>query len=798
MFRALTHRPLAVAGLAVLAGALWGVRFGRLGWEVVGSTGLAVTGLAVTGFFWMRRAHHTRSGPTGCEPARAVPWSVLSLALATGAAGLNAGGLVFDRAQSAVALRSAWSARAPPTELMSARLRIHAANENPWTGRASIVGVRPDGTGLRCSWQGTIPPHMGVGSHVEATGRLHLPRGATNPGQRDTAALDARQGIVATLFVMSPKNVEVIGGSVDSWRIRLRRLRREASRRLRARLAPRDAGVACALLLGQRSGLTGDDRLRFEATGTMHLLAISGMHLLLVAGLAHALARRLGAGMRAAAACALIVALLYVPIAGAGAPVRRAAIVLTTHALALMRGRRPDPASALGGALVVLLLFDPVEVFRIGFWLSFLAAAAIAALAPRWSADWSARTRLLARFPAVQRDRPIRLRLARSLWTGLAVSIAASCATQPWIAYHFRIVTPLSPFTNLLAAPFVTVLMPLVAFHAAGLDFCAPVIAVLLVGLRSVLDASAWLPGASLAVPRPETFAIVIWMVGVVTLIRRPRTAMALFAIALTCAWPRTPVRPASLVLLDVGHGQATLVRDRDGRAVLIDAGSRDRPGVGRTVVLAALQDAGISELACCVCTHDDADHWRGLLPLFGRIRIRELVVGESVPPALTAHAERHAVPVRRAQAGHTLWRGRGVRIEALADGRGMMGSNNQSVVALVRLGSHQILLPADCEEDALRALLNRDLPTCSVLVSPHHGAALDPPELATRLGRAVRPRWLLTSNGRGGFDSDSWAGFDPSHWTTARNGALRVDVLPNGGLRLTPWIGHGATIAPP
>ena len=126
------------------------------------------------------------------------------------------------------------------------------------------------------------------------------------------------------------------------------------------RLRPADVGpVAVALLLGMRSGLRDLDRLRYERTGTMHMLAISGLHVILLAGLVHTLLRRLGAGPRTAALATLVLAWAYVPLTGAAAPVRRAVTMLTTYGLALVRGRKPDPWSALSGAALLLVLHEP-------------------------------------------------------------------------------------------------------------------------------------------------------------------------------------------------------------------------------------------------------------------------------------------------------------------------------------------------------------------------------------------------------------------------------------------------------
>ncbi|MHC4953572.1 MAG: ComEC/Rec2 family competence protein [Planctomycetota bacterium] len=825
MIRAFCHRPLALAGLSAVAATLVTAQFDvqldaqydALGdWpgsvRIAGALGLA---LAI--------------GAT--LRALAATNNALLVTLLVGAAavaGTESGNRLRVQQVRAEAARQAWveephssragtsRARAPPA-VTSVDLTVVNAGQDPWTERAWVVGERADGVRLSCNWPGSLPPWVGVGARVRATGRLDFPRRVSNPGGHDHARAMARDGIAARLYLKEGRNLECMSAGGSSGLRVIRSARWESARRLRAALPPADAAVATALLLGWRSGLSERDRLRFERTGTMHLLAISGLHLLLVAGLVHLVARRVGAGPRLAAACALALALAYVPYAGAGAPVRRAAAVLATYGIALARGRVPDSASALGGAALLLTLADPAELFRLGFWLSFVAAVAIAWLAHGWAAEWGARNRMLARFPAVQADRPWRLRFWSYVWRTLPVAVAAGCATQPLIAWHFGLVTPWSPLTNLLAAPFVTLLMPMFAVVAAGGDLVAPVgpaiCTALLHALRLVLDACDALPGACIPVTRPHPIAIAVWFGGLTVLTAWPRTGLALLVCALACAWPggalaqpfralgSPTTRAPEFWLLDVGHGQAALLRDADGRVVLVDGGSRNRRRIGRTAILPALRHLGIARVDLCVCTHDDADHWRGLLPLFGRIRIGAVAVGVDPPQALLAHARRSRVPIRRVLAGGVIWRGREASLRAVDAGAAdpQAHANDRSLVLVAEIGPHSIFLPADRETAGLRSLVDRGLSPCAVMLAPHHGAALPDPRTARAVGRLVAPRWLLVSSARGFADAETLAAFGALRtWSTARHGALCMTLLADGSLQLRPVGGRGATIAPP
>jgi competence protein ComEC len=717
------------------------------------------------------------------------------IVIAAAAAGLKGG--CEARAVEASVRSSPFRAR-PPPRLARASLLVERCGEDPLRERAWLVGRNAEGTGLLCAWPGELPEALGPGARVRVAGRLSVPRQVTNPGERDRAAALAREGILARLYLGEVGNLKITRAGGTPWGRALRRTRRRGAQRLLHALPPRDAGLAVALLFGWRSGISDADRLRFERTGTLHLLAISGLHLLLVAGAVHGLTRRLGCGPRSAAAIALIVCLLYVPVAGAGSPVRRAAAVLVVYGIALARGRVPDAASALGGAACLVILQDAEEVRRAGFWLSFAAAAGIALHAGRWRERWSVRHRLLARFPAVRQDRRWRLRAESHLLAALPISLAAWCATTPLVAWHFGLVTPWAPITNLAAAPFVTLLMPVNFAIACGASLLAPLSSAICSGLRISLDAFDALPAACVFVAPPAMAAIAIWYLGFALLAGRPRSGLAAMCAALLLAWPSPNPQPPSMTVLDVGHGQAILLRDRFGRAALVDAGSSSRPRVGSHVLRPALRAHGIARLDLVVCTHADHDHWNGLLNLLGRVPIDTLAVGPDAPGALCRRASRRGSTIEAVRTGALLWEADGIRVRVIDDGRLLPGAsgNERSVALLVELGGARILLPADRETTGIEALLRSPLLRCDVLLAPHHGSAND---AATRLGARTRPEWLIVSTGAGFADEATLRRYDAQRiWITERDGAVVLEPRGARGIAVRAPSRRSATIRPP
>ncbi len=707
----------------------------------------------------LRRASHA-----------ALPLLLLAASFTGGLASARLQALEREPDRRALALARC---RSPPP-LATYRLVVERAGEDPFAGRAWLSGRTAEGGGIFCSWPGPASDRLGKGAHLIVTGRVGVPAPAGNPGQRDPGEALVGGGASLRLDLRAAENARILEPAPEGPRLWIERLRRRAARRLQATLPADLGGVACALLLGLRGGVPDADRRLFERTGTLHLLAISGMHVILLAACASWLLRRAGLGPRTTALATFGLASVYLPLAGGDPPIRRAVLGLAFHTLSLLRGRPADAASALGGAAAVIALLDPADVLTAGFRLTFLATAGIAFLARVLAERWGRRHRFLARFPAVRQDRPLRLRLNGYLLKAVPVSLAATLFTLPSVAFDFGRVSPLSVATNLFAVPLVSLALPLLPLLAAGAEFVAAPTVLLLSLLRTVLAGADRLPFVHLAVAPPSLPVFVAWALGCVALRRGTFACLPIFAAALL-AWP-SPAAPRepSLLLFDVGHGQAALLRLPGGRVALLDAGSRTHPEAGRRVLLPALRAEGVLRLDLVVCSHADADHWNALPELFAALPVARLVVGADPAPGLLQAARARGIRVDSAQPGETLLEGEGAALrvlETLDDGGATR--NDRSLAMLLTVRGRRVLLPADREEAGLRALIAAGIPRVDVLVAPHHGAAC---REARALGEAAHPEALLVSASASFPDSATLQAYGAERtFQTAARGALRV-----------------------
>ena len=305
-----------------------------------------------------------------------------------------------------------------------------------------------------------------------------------------------------------------------------------------------------------------------------------------------------------------------------------------------------------------------------------------------------------------------------AVWTILAATVAAQAAVVPLLLLlRIGSVPVVSPLTNLIAAPLVTI-----ASAVGGVGVALGIAPATDAGI----DVAEWILSLSATAaewPQVGLAGIIGLGVGAAALrvrqLRRPLAVAVVVAVAV--AAPRAPSWPVepTATFLDVGQGDATLLRSPAGHTVLID-GRADPDTLQR-----ALVRRGVRRLDLVVASHGDVDHVGGLEGLATAIPYRELWLPAFSQPgttlaAIAAEAERRGASVRHRRAGDVAFIG-SFHISVMGPRRRYAGDNNGSIVLWVEAGTKTLLLAGDVEAVAQRELRP---PRPDVMLVPHHGSS--------------------------------------------------------------------------
>ena len=323
------------------------------------------------------------------------------------------------------------------------RLEISAAairDADKWTpisGRA-ILYVQGD------------MPAIEAGDRIRIFGEFSTPTSAHNPGEFDRAAFLRSHAIRSQIQTQTECISILQPGSrwnLSRW---LESVRKGASSLFEQRLNPRQAELASAVFLGERELIDSERNEAFMATGTIHILSISGLHVGILAGALLWIMRKTPIPRVLGLLSVILITGLYALMVDVNPPVVRATILVLITCFSLYLRRPALSFNSLAAAALVVLAINPSDLFNIGAQLSFLSVAVLIWIWPRWMTTnetdkifcrkWRSNTWMCFRdfFGTCE-----------AVLSYLTVSgIAIWVVTQPLVAARFHLFSPIALVLN--------------------------------------------------------------------------------------------------------------------------------------------------------------------------------------------------------------------------------------------------------------------------------------------------------------------------------------------------------------
>ncbi|MYC75245.1 DNA internalization-related competence protein ComEC/Rec2 [Candidatus Poribacteria bacterium] len=635
------------------------------------------------------------------------------------------------------------------------------------------------------------------GKHLTVTGVLRQPQAKRNPGGFDYQAHLSRQGVVG---IIDAKGLVRIGEQDGFPPLRwIEALRHRTERLIDVIYTETDsdtplpepslhAQLLKGMLLGKRSDVPTETLDLFRNSGTFHVLAVSGLHVGLVAMFCYFGFSLFRFPQKILCLLTIIAVLIYACLIGFRPSVFRASLMAILFLLATLIDRDADLFNLLAFAALVLLLLNPLQLWDVGFQLSFVAVAAIVYFVPKMEKPLR---RLWERTEGSSSESEgsvlTKFRDAAIKWVILSylVTFAAQIGTGPLIAYYFYRAYPLGivvgPFAVGLVSLIVAVGMASISVGFIYLPF-AKLLGVLNHAIITIFLTLIGLFGQLWGVVKltPPTFGLFVLYIALCLgiahwrIVYRQWKVASLIGLSVIAIWVWDTAihekgKLLEVITLDVGQGDAAIVRFPDNRTLLIDGGIQRRYydrqkrkrveyDVGKRIIEPYLDFHGIRHLDMVVLTHPDLDHGGGLGYVLQNFKVGRVLGIADMPLDSETHRRLHAIAKARnilysfPYAGEIKFTSTVTLnlLHPIDPGSTNLldrDRNDDSLVMKISYGEVDILFTGDIGKNAESRLIasGQDLRS-EILKVPHHGSRTSS---SAAFLDAVQPRSAIFSLGQ-------------------------------------------------
>ncbi len=512
-------------------------------------------------------------------------------------------------------------------------------------------------------------------------------------------------------------------------------------------LPPYLSGVISALLLGQRFPLVGKVPQSLKRAGLYHLMAISGTHIALFTYLIWLISGLFLARRRPRFYITAGFLLMFYLWVEPSPSVVRATIMALLVLVGKILWRDISLLNIISASLILSLILNPLGFLSPGFQLTYWVSLGLILFAPLF------------------KSLPYLTRLT-------AFSTVAFLFSLPLSLYHFHRGNFLSPLNNLIGITLVPFIILLSIPALSGLNFLWKPIGTM-VGILSSLDSI----GFSLFTVPSLPWPLVAAAMGLL-LISRKKPILAPLVLALAL-FPSGRVKTPGVLFLDVGQGDAVLVKCPPAVFLYDAGGGRGRTDVGEFITSRVLWEEGIKTLDAVFISHFHPDHAAGAVAVLKNFRVKTLYYSKRATGPLFREIFSLASRAKSLRKGEVLRIG-SCKIKVLYPEKLEPGpaENSDSLVLLVKNPEFSLLLTGDIEKNQEEKILPL-LTHVSVLKVPHHGSRTSS---TLAFLRKLTPLYSVISAGKNnpyGFPSpealERLKKYSRRVLSTSRCGAIRI-----------------------
>lgn len=572
-----------------------------------------------------------------------------------------------------------------------------------------------------------------LGNKIKIRGIVSEPKTNTNPKLFNYKLYLQSKGIY-TIITVDRFSMELI--EVDQISILQKYsllIKENIIKALDSNLNTKNSYIMKSIILGDDTYLNEQTLDKFRDLGIAHILAVSGLHVGILAVFIKLLLDLIRINRKASTVLTIVLLWFYGYIIGYPTSVLRALIMFTAMMLTNFTLRRYDKVNCIIFAAILLLLYNPLWLFDVGFQLSFTATTSLIVYTKRIDCIFASNLKLLGKY--------------------ISPIMAVQIGIFPVTAYHFNNFSLVGFLANLVLIPLLSLIVIaafiLVFIYSISVKFSILLGIILNVFIdisMIIVDILDKFPFTTVNLTSPSLGGILLFYILVLLVLRIIKINLKdfnvskailvyLYTLILFISFISYFESQANIQFIDVGQGDAALIRTKN-KKLLIDCGgsSLGDYDIGERILAPYLLKNGIRKIDAVFLSHFHNDHSEGLLSLMDEVEVKKIFAGYEIPEnelytKIYSKAKEMDIPIVIINRGDKVIVSKDIEIEVLWPDSEVVSlyrenENNLSMVLILSIFGKKVLFTGDIEKDVEDVIANeKGICDVDIVKVPHHGS---------------------------------------------------------------------------
>ena len=573
-----------------------------------------------------------------------------------------------------------------------------------------------------------------IGDTIKLEGKLKLPNIAQNPSQFDYARYLQLKKTFSLLYVN--ENWKIQNRADDPLGKLIRKL--NDTRNNIIKIHGQNIKSPMLEILG--GIIFGDDAVnpdentkeKFINSGIFHILSASGMNVTLIFGIWYFIARSLRLNYKFSVISGIFLILFYTCMTGFGAPIIRAAIMLTLILIGKLIDKATSTISLLFIVAFLMLLTNPLTIFDIGFQLSFITTFALIITAPLLAFSF--------------KHKFINITLGACLIPFIAQLYAA-----PLQMYYFNTFSVYAVLANIAIVPvlsivsfigFISSIIAMIPAVAKQICYFADLILnPILIYIVKVAELFSTLPHSIIYVKKPSLIQIILYFTIILSITfllkfkinsKKIIISITTLLILFTLTFITIPNKNAEVIFFSLGNADAVLLKSPNNEYFLIDTGRSgylNGSSQAKNIIIKYLRDKGTKDINSLILTHFDSDHAGGTIDILKNIKVQNLYITETYENTMLSnnikeYLDSNKINYEIAENIEEIYNKDNFIITIIEPVGELIKSENQkSLIVHCKYKDKNLLFMADGDIKTYESISDKYKKNISIIKSGHHGA---------------------------------------------------------------------------